>query len=95
MGSQVVHQLNMSGPELDRSFLAPLMAGHEFSYEGHEWNPRKLRITILEGPELEPYQLGIMGRAWQNAERSATDVTEDILARAREAASSLPPAELS
>ncbi len=85
MGVQVAHQFNMSGPELDRTFLARLMADREFPYAGHDWNPRKLRITILEGPELEPYELAV-GRGWGNAERSATDVTDSILARAREAA---------
>jgi hypothetical protein len=86
MGQQVARQFNMSGPELDRTFLARLMADREFPYAGHDWNPRKLRITILEGPELQPYELSIGGLGWGNAERTGTDVTSSILARAREAA---------
>jgi hypothetical protein len=82
-GMQVVRKFNLTDRRLWLEFLAPLMADKEFSVEGHEFVPRQSRLTIYEGPELRPDQLG-MGRGWQNAERSASDVTERVLARTRE-----------
>ena len=101
MGMQVVREFNLSEEQLWVTFLSPLMAGREFIFEGHEFSPRQTRLKVYEGPELRPDQLG-MGRGWQNVERSADDVTERVLARAREhtaaaataAAHDLPVAEL-
>lgn len=84
-GTQVARRYNMTGPELDSTFLAPLMADREFSFGGHIWSPRRVRVKIYEGSELKDNQLAL-GLAWQNVERGSSDVTEDILARAREAA---------
>jgi hypothetical protein len=81
-GLQSVRAFNLSEEALDAQFLAPLMADAEFSYEGHEWTPRKTRLKIFEGPQLRPDQLGL-GRGWQNVERKGSDVTEAILDRAR------------
>jgi hypothetical protein len=49
-----------------------------------KWSPHQARLTILEGPELEPPQLA-MGRGWRAAQREGEDVTERVLAAAREA----------
>jgi hypothetical protein len=46
-----------------------------------EWEPRDCRIKVLEGPELKPPELA-QGQGWQNARRSATDVTSVVLAGA-------------
>ncbi len=83
MGMHVVREFNLSEQRLWLEFLAPLMAGQDFTLEGHEFSPRQTRLTVYEGVELRPDQLG-MGRGWQNVERSASDVTERVLARARE-----------
>ncbi len=83
MGMEVVREFNLSEQRLWSTFLAPLMAGREFTVEGHEFVPRQTRLKVFEGPQLRPDQLG-MGRGWQNVERSATDVTERVLTRARE-----------
>lgn len=82
-GMQVVREFNLSEERLWLDFLAPLMAGREFSVEGHDFLPRQTRLKVYEGPELRPDQLG-MGRGWQNVERTAGDVTERVLTRARE-----------
>jgi len=82
-GMQVVREFNLDDRRLWLEFLAPLMADHDFMLEGHEFIPRQTRLKVYEGPELRPDQLG-MGRGWQNVERSAQDVTERVLARARE-----------
>ncbi len=84
-GTQVARRYNMTGPELDSTFLAPLMADREFSFGDHIWSPRRVRVKIYDGPELTDHELAL-GRAWQNVERGCGDVTEDILARARAAA---------
>ncbi len=83
MGISVVREFNLGERELWTRFLAPLMADQDFTLEGHDFTPRKTRITIYDGPELRPDQLG-MGRGWQNVERTGSDVTAAVLARARE-----------
>lgn len=85
MGGSLVRQFNLSEPELWRRFIAPLMAGRDFTYEGHEFIPTRTRITILDGPSLRADQLAL-GRGWQNAQRLGRDVTEALLATARERA---------
>ena len=83
MGMHVVREFNLSDERLWRGFLAPLMAGADFTVEGQDFTPRKTRLKVYEGPELRADQLG-MGRGWQNVERSATDVTERVLDEARQ-----------
>jgi hypothetical protein len=83
MGMAVVREFNLSQERLWLVFLAPLMADHEFNVEGHDFTPRATRLTVYEGPELRPDQLSF-GRGWQNAARTASDVTERVLERARE-----------
>lgn len=83
MSTNVVREFNLSEQRLWVRFLAPLMADREFTFEGHDFIPRRTRLKVYEGPELRSDQLG-MGRGWQNVERTATDVTERVLARARE-----------
>ncbi|HET9094759.1 MAG TPA: hypothetical protein VFN36_06685 [Solirubrobacteraceae bacterium] len=82
-GMQVVREFNLGEERLWLQFLAPLMADRDFSVEGHDFTPRRTRLKVYEGPELRPDQLG-MGRGWQNVERTATDVTQRVLQRARE-----------
>ena len=93
MGMQVVREFNLTDQRLWLSFLAPLMVDAPFTVEGHEFIPRQTRLKVYEGPELRTDQLG-MGRGWQNVERTAGDVTERVLARAREhvAATATPTA---
>ena len=83
MGMQVVREFNLSDERLWLLFLKPLMADQPFTVEGHEYTPRHTRLTVYEGPELRPDQLSF-GRGWQSVERSAEDVTDRVLQRARE-----------
>ena len=48
-----------------------------------KWDPRAGDITILEGPQLPLEELS-MGRGWSAALREGRDVTERVLAHARE-----------
>jgi len=91
MGISIVREFNLGERELWTIFLAPLMADHDFTLEGHDFTPRKTRIAIYDGPELRPDQLGL-GRGWQNVERTGNDVTAEVIARAREHAGVTPPA---
>ena len=93
MGMQVVREFNLTEQRLWLDFLSPLMADQEFTVEGHDFIPRQTRLKVYEGPELRTDQLG-MGRGWQNVERTAEDVTERVLTRAREhvAATAAPSA---
>jgi hypothetical protein len=88
-GIQSVRAFNMNEQQLSARFLAPLLADQEFTYEGHDWTPRKVRIRIFDGPELQTYQLG-MGRGWQEVERKYADVTEAVLEAARGRATAAP-----
>jgi len=47
----------------------------------HEWDPGESELRVLEGPELAPSQLAL-GRGWGNAERSAVDVTAQVIRQA-------------
>ncbi|HEY4897181.1 MAG TPA: hypothetical protein VII01_13955 [Solirubrobacteraceae bacterium] len=47
------------------------------------WSPHTARLTILQGEPMKPEQL-TMGRGWRAAERQSEDVTEKLLASARE-----------
>jgi hypothetical protein len=82
MGMSVAREFNLDDRGLYLTFLEPLLSDREFSFEGHDYFPRHTRIVVLEGPELPLDQLG-MGRGWGNAERTGTDVTESVLAKAR------------
>jgi hypothetical protein len=82
-GPHVVREFNLDERALWVRYLAPLLGGREFAREGHEWNPNKTRLTVLEGPELRTDQIS-MGRGWPNAQRASTDVTGAVLTRARE-----------
>lgn len=82
-GISSVREFNLTEQRLWVEILVPLMADTSFTVEGHEFVPRETRLKVYEGPELRPDQLGI-GRGWQNVERTATDVTDRVLQRARQ-----------
>jgi hypothetical protein len=48
-----------------------------------KWSPHLAKLTILDGPHLDIAQLS-MGRGWSAAQHDSDDVTEQVLARARE-----------
>ena len=83
-GLHQVRMFNLTEQRLWLEFLAPLMADKEFTVEDHDFTPHQARLMVYEGPELRPDQLMGMGRGWQNVERTATDVTERVLERARQ-----------
>ncbi len=80
--------LNVGEAELRRQVLEPWVAGLPFEFGGRDWEPRESRLTILEGPVLEPDVTPEEG--WTDALRAADDVTRPML----EAAEANAPAQV-
>ncbi len=49
-----------------------------------KWNPHQSKLIVLEGPLIPVEQLS-MGRGWPTAQRQGEDVTERVIARAKQA----------
>lgn len=79
--------LNVDETELRKQVLDFWIAGLPFKFKGRDWAPRESRLTILDGPEIAP---GAEGGGWQQALRSAEDVTRGML----EAAEASAPARM-
>jgi hypothetical protein len=76
-------RFNLTEQEL-RAVLEP-WAREKFVEVGErKWSPHQAKLTILEGPRLEVQQLA-MGRGWRAAQRQSEDVTERLLAQAKQA----------
>ncbi len=75
---------NMGDDEV-RAIVEPWIRDRPVEFGERRWSPLDARLTILEGPELTLQQLS-MGRGWQAAQRTSEDVTERVLAAARQAA---------
>ncbi len=69
---------NLSREELMASVVEPWLAGRRFELAEHKWEPGESSLTILEGRRLENPDLAF-GQGWSNAERSAENVTDQIL----------------
>jgi hypothetical protein len=90
---QFPHQaraFNLTWEELDARILRPWVADEAVSLDDRRWPPDRARLTVYEGPRLEPDMLG-MGRGWGNVTREGKDVTERVLEGARAAAAHPPP----
>jgi hypothetical protein len=90
---QFPHQaraFNLSREQLDARILGPWTAGRAIELDDRRWSPDRAKLTIYEGPELAPEDLG-MGRGWGNVTRAGDDVTARVLA---ERAQPSPVAEL-
>ncbi|MEA2157995.1 MAG: hypothetical protein QOD66_375 [Solirubrobacteraceae bacterium] len=70
---------NLSLEELRASFLSPWVAGRTLEWAQRQWAPDRAKLTVYEGPELRPDELG-MGRGWANAARGGEEVTARVLA---------------
>jgi hypothetical protein len=71
---------NLSDEELQREFLDPMRGPGLFVYEGHEYEPRKTKLSVYEAERLRPDQIS-MGRGWANVVKLGKDVTKDVLAQ--------------
>jgi hypothetical protein len=85
-------RFNLTDAEL-RVVVEPWALEKAVEFGERKWSSQTARITILDGPRIPLEQL-TMGRGWRAAQRQSEDVTETVLAAAREAlaAASVPPA---
>jgi hypothetical protein len=83
---QFPHQaraFNLTREELDARILRPWCSGIPVDLQDRRWTSEKAKLTILEGAELRPDEIGL-GRGWSNATRSSREVTTELLEEARQ-----------
>jgi hypothetical protein len=78
-----VCRFNLSAPELG-AIVTPWVSDQSVEVGERKWRTDQAKLTILEGPRLGVEQL-TMGRGWRAAERESEDVTERLLAEAKQA----------
>jgi hypothetical protein len=74
---------NLSGAEVG-AIVLPWVQERVIELDEQKWSPHEATITILEGPSI-PIERLSMGRGWRTAQREGRDVTELVLAEARQA----------
>lgn len=79
-------RFNLTRQELEATVVEPWAREQWIEMGERKWSPHQAKLTILEGPHIPVEQLS-MGRGWRVAQRQAHDVTERMLAAARDAAS--------
>ena len=77
---------NQTGTQIG-SIVLPWVQERIVEVDGEKWAPYETSLTILEGPEI-PLERRTMGRGWRVAQKQSVDVTERILAEARQALAS-------
>jgi hypothetical protein len=90
---QFPHQaraFNLTREQLDARIVRPWVSDGGVELEDRRWSAERAKLTIYEGPELPPDQLGL-GRGWANVTRAGKDVTSQVLL---ERAQPTPVAEL-
>jgi hypothetical protein len=78
-----VNRFNMTGQEVGALLLAWAQE-RVFELGDQRWNPQTAEINVIEGPEIPVSSLSL-GRGWPIAVREGQDVTQRVLAEAREA----------
>jgi hypothetical protein len=76
-------RFNLTGPEIGTIALTWAQE-RMLTIDSEKWSPAQATIIILEGPSI-PIERLSMGRGWPTALREGEDVTERVLAEAREA----------
>jgi hypothetical protein len=76
-------RFNLTDGEL-RTIVDPWAREKAVEFGERKWSSQTARITILEGPQMPLEQL-TMGRGWRAAQRQSQDVTDALLASARQA----------
>lgn len=74
---------NQTGAQIG-AIVLQWVQGYVLDLDDQKWRPEEATITILEGPSIPLDQLS-MGRGWRTAQRDGEDVTQRILAEARQA----------
>jgi hypothetical protein len=73
---------NLSEAKLERTIVRPWVRGEPFDLGDQEWHPQEGELEVYEGRELRPDEIS-MGRGWSAVQRTAEDVTERVIGRAR------------
>lgn len=79
---------NLNEERLRGTILEPWRRGQSVELGDREWVPKDSTLRILEGPELSPPELA-HGQGWHHAQRSAKEVTRQVLSRAATAAATV------
>lgn len=77
-------RFNLTEQELLATVVEPWAREQWIELGERKWSPHQAKLTVLEGPQIPIEQLS-MGRGWRNAQRQSEDVTERLLARAKQA----------
>jgi hypothetical protein len=85
-------RFNLTDAELN-TIVQPWAREQLVEFGERKWSPQQARLTILDGPRIPLEQL-TMGRGWRAAQRQSEDVTEAVLAAAREALAAAAPLPL-
>ena len=83
-------RFNLTDAEL-RAIVEPWAREKVVDFGERKWSSQTATLTILEGSRIPLEQL-TMGRGWRAAQRQSEDVTERLLASARQALAAAPPA---
>jgi type VI protein secretion system component VasK len=78
------NHFNVDDGEL-RALLEPWVRDQAIELGERKWSPHQARLRILEGPQI-PLEGLSLGRGWRTAERESRDVTERVIAQAKQAA---------
>lgn len=76
-------RFNLSEQEL-AAIVGPWTRDPSVELGERKWRPETAKLTILEGPEIPLDELS-MGRGWRIVQRNSQDVTERVLAAAKQA----------
>jgi len=77
------NHFNVDEEEL-RALVGPWAREQVIELGERKWSPHQAKLRILEGPHLPIEELS-MGRGWRTAERKSKDVTQRVLAAAKQA----------
>jgi hypothetical protein len=83
-------RFNLTDAEL-MAIVEPWVRDQMVEFGERKWSPQQAKITIFEGPHMPLDQL-TMGRGWRAAQRESEDVTDAVLAAAREHLAAPAPA---
>lgn len=86
------HHFNVGGEELG-ALVERWVCEQPIELGERKWIPQQAKLRILEGPHLPIEELS-MGRGWRTAEREGKDVTEQLLAEAKQALAAAPAASV-
>jgi hypothetical protein len=83
---------NLTEQELFATVVGPWAREQWIELGERKWSPHQAKLTVLEGPQIPVEQLS-MGRGWRNAQRQSEDVTERVLAQAKQAGGAMAGAQ--